>query len=517
MMSYKLFLFTLDEAIILKRHGPMMKMKKIPMLSKSRFLAGLQCRLRLWYQCYNRELASEVSPAQQAVFDMGHEVGQLATRLYPDGILIEDDHLHHEDAVQSTSMAMDNPKVKAVYEAGFIYDGVRIRVDILERLTEGKWNLIEVKSATSAKDIYLPDVAVQCRVLKGAGLEVDRVILMHLNNRYVYDGEKIELHKLFSRTDMTKKALIYQNQLPALLTDFKEMLAKPEEPQIKPGRQCSNPYACEFWEHCTHEMPENWVMDLTGISQKKLDELEAMGIRDIKDVPVSFSLTALQDRIKRCVITDQEYISRDLGGDLRDVAYPVHFLDFETLSAAIPRYAGTRPYQTIPFQWSDHILSKDGTMEHCEYLCEEDKDPRKEFTQSLLSALGRKGSIVTYTNYEAGIIKRLGMELPEYRNQLHTLLGRIKDLHRTIGKKYYHPAFHGSFSLKSVLPAILPAMGYEKLEIQEGQLAALRYLKMIDPSILRDEKEKIKIDLLTYCGHDTLAMLRIREELLRLS
>ena len=492
-------------------------MKKIPMLSKSRFLAGLQCRLRLWHQCYNPGFASKVSPAQQAVFDMGHEVGRLATRLYPDGILIEDDHLHHEDAVQSTSMAMNNPNVPAIYEAGFIHDGVRIRVDILERLSKGKWTLTEVKSSTAAKDIYLPDVAVQYRVLKGAGLEIDRVILMHLNNRYVYDGEKLELPKLFSRTDMTKKAFIYQNQLPALLTDFKEMLAKPKEPQIKPGRQCSNPYKCEFWEHCTKDMPENWVMDLTGIFQKRLDELEALGIRDIKDVPPSFPLTALQDRIKKCVIKDQEYVSRDLKDDLRDMAYPIHFLDFETLSPAIPRYAGTRPYQTIPFQWSDHILSEDGTIDHREYLCEEDKDPRKEFTQSLLDVLGGKGTIVTYTNYEEDIIKRLGMVLPEYKGPLQALLGRIKDLHKTISKKYYHPSFHGSFSLKSVLPAILPEMGYEKLEIREGQLASLQYMKMIDPSTSTDEKEKIKRDLLVYCGHDTLAMLRIREEMLELS
>ena len=493
-----------------------MPTKMIPMLSKSRFLAGLQCHLRLWYQCYNPELASEVSPAQQAVFDTGHEVGRLATQLYPNGTLIEEDHLHHEDSVQSTLKAMDNPKVAAIYEAGFIHDAVRIRVDILERSGTGKWNLIEVKSATSVKDIYLPDVAVQHRVLKGSGLEIDRVILMHLNNRYVYDGKKVEIHKLFSRTDMTNKALIYQNQLPALLTGLNEMLSKPECPKIKPDRHCSNPYPCEFWDHCTKDMPEHWVMDLTGISQKKLDELDAMGIRDIREVPASVSLTALQDRIKKCVITDHEYVSQDLKDDLRDVAYPVHFLDFETFSSAVPRYAGMRPYQTIPFQWSDHILFEDGAVDHRAYLCEEDKDSRKEFTQSLLNALGSQGSIVTYTNYEEDIIKRLVTALPEHREQLLALVGRIKDLHKTISKKYYHPAFHGSFSLKSVLPAILPEMGYEKLEIREGQLAGLQYMKMIDPSTSTNEKEKIKRDLLAYCGLDTLAMLKIREQLLRL-
>jgi len=484
------------------------------MLSKSRFLAGLQCPLRLWHTCYNPELASEVSPVQQAVFDTGHEVGRLATQLYPKGILIEEDHLHLEEAVQSTLKAMENPNAPAIYEAGFIHDGVRIRVDILERLGNRRWNLIEVKSSTSEKDIYLPDVAVQYNVLKGSGLDVDRIILMHLNNQYVYDGNNLELEQLFSRTDMTQKAIVYLNQVPPLISDFNDMLAQSEEPKIKPGRHCKNPYECEFWEHCTKDMPEHWVMNLTGIGQNKLNELEAMGIEDIRDLPETIALSEIQERIKTCVRNGEQYFSKGLEGELNDVEYPIHFLDFETLGSAIPRYAGTRPYQTIPFQWSDHIIYEDGTIEHQEYLCEENKDPREKFSLSLLRTLGSKGSIVTYTSYEEGIIRDLAKKLSEYRDQLHALLGRIKDLHQIIRRHYYHPGFHGSFSLKSVLPAILPEMSYANLEIQEGQLAGLEYLRMINPSTPNKEKEKIKKDLLTYCGHDTLAMVKIREELI---
>ena len=488
--------------------------KKVPMLSKSRFMAALQCHLRLWYECYNRDLASEVTPVQQAVFDAGHEVGRMATELYPNGVLIEEDHLHHEEAVESTLKAMEDKKVAAIYEAGFIHDGIRIRVDILERIGDGKWNLVEVKSATSAKEIYLPDVAVQYHVLKGLDLDIERVFLMHLNNRYVYDGQKLELEKLFSRTDLTQKALIYQRQIPTLLSSFNDMLEQPEEPKIKPDRHCSNPYDCEFWEHCTQDMPEHWIMTLTGISQRKMDELEAEGVRDIRDIPASFSLSALQNRIRKCVITNQAYVAPDLGNELGNMVYPIHFLDFETLFRAIPQYEGTRPYQSIPFQWSDHILSNDGSIEHREYLCEENKDPRKEFTITLLDTLGSKGSIVTYTNYEESVIKGLAYHSPEYKDQLLSLLGRIKDLYKIIKAKYYHPKFYGSFSIKSVLPALLPEMSYKNLEIQDGQLAGLEYARMMESSTTVEEKEKIKKNLLTYCGHDTLAMLKIREKLL---
>jgi predicted RecB family nuclease len=261
-------------------------------------------------------------------------------------------------------------------------------------------------------------------------------------------------------------------------------------------------------------MPEHWVMNLTGIGQNTLNELKAMGIEDIRDLPETFPLSEIQKRIKKCVKNNKEHLSKDLKDELNDMEYPLHFLDFETLGPAIPRYTGTRPYQTIPFQWSDHILYEDGTIEHREYLCEEDTDPREAFTLSLLQALGVKGSVVTYTSYEEGILRDLAKELTEYRDQLHALLYRIKDLHQIIRKHYYHPGFHGSFSLKSVLPAILPEMSYENLEIQEGQMASLEYVKMMDPATPIEEKEKIKRDLLTYCGHDTRAMLKIREMLI---
>jgi hypothetical protein len=492
-----------------------MNSKKIPMLSKSKYLAGLQCPLRLWHQCYNPHLASPVSPAQRALFDTGHEVGRLATCLYPDGVLIETDPLRHEQAVSETLRAMDNPLVKAIFEASFSSDGVRVKVDILERAGQKKWNLTEVKSSTGVKDEYLPDVGVQYNVLKGAGIEIDRVILLHLNNQYVYDGNALSLEQLFTSSDLTRETLACQWEVERKLQEFKDSLASTQLPEITPSRHCSSPHHCEFFEHCGKGLPEHWVVELGGISRSKLDELAAIGVRDIRDIPESFPLTAIQNRIRRCVMNNEEYVSGELRGELEAVQYPVHFLDFETLGLAIPRYAGTRPYQTVPFQWSDHVLHQDGSVVHLEYLCKEDKDPREEIARSLLDALGNAGSIVTYTTYEEGIIKGLAEALPNYRDRLLSTLDRVLDLHAIIRKNFYHSGFHGSFSLKSVVPALLPEMSYENLAIQEGQQASLEYVRMIDPSTPTEDRERIKESLLEYCGQDTLTMLRIREELLR--
>ena len=488
---------------------------KTPLLSKSRFITGQQCHLRLWYQCYHPDLASETSEAQQAIFDVGHKVGELATRLYPGGRRIAEDHTHHEKAVQTTLKVIENPEIHAIYEAAFLSDDIRVRVDILERLENGRWNLIEVKSSASLKDVHLPDVAVQWHVLRGAGLEIDKAFLMHVNNEYVYDGKELDLNSFFISSDVTKEVVAMQESVPSMISELKAVLSDSDPPDIPPSRHCNTPYECEFYEHCTKEMPEHWIMDLSGITQRKLNELAAMGINDIRDIPSTYSLTALHQRIRTSVLENKETISEELEHELTDVEYPVHFLDFETIITAIPRYAGTRPYQTIPFQWSNHILQKDEFLEHHDYLCNEDKDPREEFTFRLLSVLGMKGTIFIYSSYEIRIIKALSEDLPEYRKKLLDILDRFKDLCVIMKKHFYNPGFHGSFSLKSVLPVLAPDMNYKSLEIQKGGQASLEYLRMIDPSASSKEREKIREDLLTYCEQDTYAMVRIREEMLK--
>ena len=492
-----------------------MNSKNISMLSKSRYLSGLQCHLRLWHSCFNRELASEVTPAQQALFDTGHEVGQLATRLFPDGILIREDHLHHQEAVLTTEHVLLDPNVSSIFEAAFLYHDVRVRVDILKRLDNGQWDMIEVKSSTSVKDIHLPDVAIQYYVLNGSGLKINRVFLLLINSQYIYDGNRLDLDNFFYFSDVTEQVLLIQGEISLRINEQKKMLNSSVAPVIQPSRHCTTPFTCEFWEYCTKDMPEHWIFNLHGISQKKFDELTAMSVVDIKNIPDDFDLTELQERMKKCVRNNDAYISKRLYARLTNLEYPVHFLDFETMNPAIPLYAGTSPYEVIPFQWSDHILHKDGSLVHKEYLCEDRRDPREDFTRTLLETLDGKGSIFIFTTYEKTIIKRLAEHLPQYRDDLLCIPNRFKDLCSIIRRYFYHPGFHGSFSLKSVLPVLVPEMSYNTLFIKDGSHASSEYLRLIHPDTPIWEKEKIKVDLLAYCGQDTLAMVRIRDQLMK--
>ena len=486
---------------------------KKPMLSKSRFIAGLQCPLRLWYQCYQSQLATKPPPAQQAVFDTGHEVGRLATSLYTDGVRIQEDYRHHVKAEQSTRNAMSNKNIAAIFEAAFTYNRIRIRVDILERNDATSWNLIEVKSSSTVKDVYKFDLGIQYYILKGLGMEISSAGILHLNNAYVYDGNRLDLNRLFSFSDLTKDTVNFQKEIMFQIKKLQNILSWDTPPNIRPSKHCRTPYTCEFWEHCTSDMPEYWVMGLTGITQDKFEQLVELGVEEISEIPSEFPLSALQQRIKTCVANGQAFMAPELEDELMDVQYPVHFLDFETVASAIPRHPNTRPYQPIPFQWSNHILFKDGHVKHMEYLCVENKDPSKEFIETLFETLGTCGTIFVYANYEERIVNQLADQFPDKRDQLLDLLDRFKDLHALIRKHFYHLEFYGSFSLKQVLPVLVPSMNHGNLNIQEGSMASIEYLRMLNPATPPDEKEKIKHDLLTYCSYDTLGMVKIREEL----
>ena len=484
-------------------------------MSKSRFLAGLQCHKRLYLECFHPELADPVDVGRQAILDIGTRVGELARDLFHGGVLIEEDHLHHDEAVSSTGKALADPSVQAIYEAAFVYDDVRIRADILKRAGNDMFDLIEVKSGTGVKEEHIPDVAVQLYVLKGCGIPVGRACLCHINKEYIYQGGSYDLSQLFLGEDITDKAQLLQPDIPMILEEIRLPLWELETPDIKPSRQCSKPYLCAFASHCLVSQPEYRVLQLPHASEKLLSALEDAGIDDIRDIPQGFpGLNENQQRVRACVANNRFYLDPALPEVLGRLEYPIHFLDFETFNPALPLYLGTRPYQVIPFQWSDHIITDNGELIHEDFLYDGSDDPREQFTRSLLKALAARGSIVVYSSYEATCIRALADALPDLSSDLMALLeGRIVDLLALVRNHCYHPEFHGSFSIKSVLPALVPDLGYSDLEISDGGQASAAYAEMVRPERPADHRIQLRESLLAYCRRDTEAMVRLFEKL----
>ncbi|MDM8000144.1 MAG: DUF2779 domain-containing protein [Dehalococcoidia bacterium] len=491
--------------------------RRIPKLSKSSFTAGLQCLKRLYLESYHRDLAAPIDEAQQALFDAGALVGEMARQLYPGGILMDHDYLHIDEAVASTKALLGDTSLAAIYEAGFEFDDIRVRTDILARAKGGRFDLVEVKSGTGVKEEHIPDLAIQLYVLRGAGVRAGRTWLAHLNKDYVYPGGGYDLDQLFKVEDVSKRVQEYQAEIPPALRQMRLALREADAPDIEPGRQCSVPYDCPFFDFCHQDAPEYPVSELPRATERLLMRLKAAGIRDIREIAPGFSgLNPLQKRVRDCVVEGRAYIDPAVRAELQGLVYPVHFLDFETFSPAIPRYAGTRPYQAVPFQWSDHILGADGKLTHEEFLHDGKGDPREPLARSLLETLGAGGSIMVYSGFEEARIRELARDLPRFSKDLLALLeGRLVDLLPILQRHCYHPDFHGSFSLKAVLPALVPDLDYDDLAITDGQAASLAYEEIIYEGTTDDRREQLREELLRYCGRDTEAMVRLVETLLR--
>jgi len=244
-------------------------------------------------------------------------------------------------------------------------------------------------------------------------------------------------------------------------------------------------------------------------------KLAALGVQSIHDIPEDYPLSGRLRRACTCVRTGTPWFGPEIKGELRALEYPLYYMDFETVNPAIPRFAGMRPYDLIPFQWSVHLQRQPGSApEHFEFLATDTSDPRPAFISALCDALGDRGSIVVYhQQFESQRLCDLALWLPEFSKRIKKIQDRLSDLLPVIRNYVYHPAFGGSYSLKSVLPALVPKMAYEGMAVADGQAAGLAWESLVRGGLDRDESDRIRKALLNYCGQDTLGMVRLVEKL----
>ena len=485
-----------------------------PSLSKSRYISGMQCYLRLWYDGYTRDLAPAPDLVLQAVFDTGHEVGEMARRRFPGGHLVAHDHRHALEALEETRHVVAAGFVPAVFEAAFEHERVLVRADVIECLPGGGWRLVEVKSTTRLKEIFILDVAIQLWVLRGAGLDVREAAVLTLDRDYVYDGARLDIDALFKLHPAFDEASALLDSVDAGVREIFAMLTGPAAPDIAPGDHCFTPYPCPYYAHCTrdHVFPEHGIDELPWLVAERRAELQAASIEETRDIPADFPLTRLQRTVRRAVREGRPLLHGDIPGALAEVTLPVRHLDFETFAPAIPRFAGTRPCDAIPFLFSVHTERDGLPPAHVDYLHEQDDDPRPRLAERLIEALGREGTICTYSGYERQVLRALAAALPERAEALDAIESRLFDLLPVVRNGYYHPDFRGSFSIKNVLPALVPGMGYHDLAVADGQTAAARYVRALvsaDPQ----ERQRTFDELRAYCARDTLAMVELRKAL----
>lgn len=481
-------------------------------ISKSNYTSAKQCFKRLWLQKHQPELA-EIDDAVKARFNTGHKVGELACSLFPGGTLVEFD-LNISNMAETTKKLL-NHGVKVIYEAAFVLDSLIAICDILV-VKENSFEIYEVKSSTSVKDTYLHDISFQSCVVQKCGYNVSKASLIYINNQYKKLGE-LNLNQLFNLVDVTDITLQLRKEIEDNIPKIHQML-EGQLPCMDIGEHCKNPYQCEFSTHCWSHIPEYSVFDLYRVGQKAF-KYYSQGVITIDDLHKSqvtlkgIQALQLDAKINNRTIIDTPKIREFLS----TLKYPLYFLDFESYQEAIPSFDGCKPYEQIPFQYSLHYIEeKNGELKHSEFLGEEGTNPKRTLAEQLCSDISKKGTVLAYNMvFEGTLIKKLAEEFPELSEHLLTIANNLVDLIIPFRNGYYYNgSMKGSFSIKSVLPALFPKdaeLAYESLEIKNGTEAMTTFPSLVNCT---DEERQMKRKaLLQYCKLDTLAMVKILEKL----
>ena len=482
-----------------------------PKLSKSRIMSSLQCLKRVHLEINRKDLV-HFSRATEAAFALGHEVGDIAIELYggDQGTFVEYNGGNFTAALAKTEQLMTSMFRAPIFEATLQHGGVLVREDVLLPVDDDSgqsWRIVEIKASTKVKLEHIHDCAVQAWVHTGAGYPLSSISLGHINNQFQYAGDG-NYQGLFIEQDLGEQVFELLPEVPFWVEKAREAVAGPM-PDVPVGQHCTQPYECPFMDYCWPNDTRYPIAGLAG-SKKKLGVWVMDGYYDICDVPSSEITSETQLRIHRVTVEGVPELLSGARQFVESLAYPRFYLDFETVGPAIPIWAGTRPYQVLPFQWSCHIERAPGMMEHAEFLDLTGEPPMRALAEQMIADLETEGPVLMYTSYERGVIEGLATMFPDLAEALQAIAHRLVDLHPVTKDNYYHPDMAGSWSVKAVLPTIAPDMDYAKLEgIQEGMGASVAYLEASDPETSAERKEEIREELLKYCKHDTEAMVRL--------
>ena len=477
--------------------------------SKSKVLAGLRCEKQLYLYAHHPELANQSTSPTTVT---GQVVEEYAHREFPNAVLVERGS-PGSDPYEATKALLADNKIKTIFEAGIRDNELALFVDVLQR-NGSAWELTEIKAGTRVEDRHIDDVAIQALALARSGIPVNRFWLMHINPDFVYHGQH-NYRDLFVREDITEQVehhiLFINNQIPHM-----QSVVVGAQPERHIGSYCNNPYPCAFKAYCVSQEPAYPVAYLPN-GWRVAQTLIAQGIYDIRDIPPDALKSETHQRVRRVTKAAKAEILPGAKEELDALDWPRYYLDFECVQFAIPIWEDTRPYAQLPFQWSCHIKTSTDTLEHLDFLDTSGRDPRRAFAEALLEACGEWGPIIVYNqSFEKRIIRELAETFTDLQDRLLALNARVFDLLPVVKQNYYHPDMKGSWSIKNVLPCLVPELSYSDLgDVQDGIQAQAGYLTIIGGELNSAKQEALRQDLLSYCELDTYAMVAIVNRLIK--
>jgi predicted RecB family nuclease len=452
---------------------------------------------------------SEENYELQLKYAEGNEIGEKARETFHDGILID---VHNIDnAVEETKNAISDKHASIIFEAAFITEDLIARPDILIREKNNTFELIEVKSSLNDKEELWDDIAYTGMVLQLSGININKYTLMLMSKEFRL-GMTDE--KMFVKFDHTDEVINKINDMRSIKDSIVSSLKSKVEPANPLSLACRG---CDYLDICFPDYAKkDSIFNLPRISEKLFNDLTSQGIKSIGNIPDTYKLSDTQAFVRESVKKDKIIITNKLRTMLDEIEWPIYYLDFESIMTAVPLFPNTAPYTQIPTQFSIHYLEKpNAKTDHFEYLANTNRDCRDELADKLISYLGIKGTVFSYSSFEKTIINGLIGQFPNKKESLKMIIDRISDLENIV-KCTYHPEYAGSYSIKKTLPALVPSLNYSDLDIHNGGMAMSVFALMVKGLIDPNKEIDIRISLLKYCERDTLAMVKLHQVLMQL-
>jgi hypothetical protein len=272
---------------------------------------------------------------------------------------------------------------------------------------------------------------------------------------------------------------------------------------------------------CWPAAPTDHISNLYKVTEKMLAQFEASGWESISDLPDDVQLSAIAARQRRALREGHRVVEREtLLEAMKTLAYPVAHIDFETIQPAIPMWNGCRPFDQIPVQLSCHLVNADHVETHSQWLFDGKGDPRPGMAKAILEACAPAATVTAYSSqFERSCIELVADACPDQAALLKGIADNLVDLQPIVRENVYDEKFAGSFSIKRVVPALVPGLDYEDLPIAEAETASVQLARMIlgGPTVHPEERAELREALLEYCKRDTAAMVALSNRLSELA
>lgn len=479
----------------------------------------------LWLKKFDKSKLPPINEDTQALFDAGHEFESYAEKLFPNATRLGFDDYGEYLSLPSRTVFEINNGTQTIFQGRLEADGLTCIFDVLQKVGEKEFDLIEIKATTKAKPEHEYDLAFQLLVLEKSGYSVRNISVIHADKEYKRNGE-IKPQLLCAQTDITLKVRALKDLTEQQVFAAQTVLNERTIPDISPRyvNKVGVPDVSQWFQEWLdifktlkpNNDPYN-VYELSYPSAEQIGDLEDAGVTKIADVPDELVLRPKQFNQIKTTREDKPILDKEkIREFIESFQYPLYLFDYETMSSVIPTFDGMSPYKDYPFQYSLHILrSPDAEVEHREYLHSENSNPVPDLLNQLKQDIGNEGTVLAWNmSYEKGCNDRMVALYPEYSEFLAELNERIDDLMTPFSEMwYFHKNFFGSASVKKVMPVLATELSYKELNVGNGLLARRMWTQTVIEGKHQEQRDQIMEDLSKYCTLDTYAMVRIFEEL----